>query len=91
MASSYQTKVKKYLQGEGYKVIKVISFSEAGYPDLLALKNGKSIWVECKEKNDTLKPLQKLKINELIENGFLAGAMQKGKGVIFGNLNFEVK
>lgn len=57
-----------------------------GYPDLLALKDGQSVFVECKEKHDTLKLLQAHRIDELVADGFLAGAMQDGKGLIAGDL-----
>ena len=83
MASDFQNKVKKLMQKQGYKVVKVIKFSENGYPDLLCLKNGKTVWIECKEANDTLKPLQRLKIKELNSNGFEAYCLQDGKGKIY--------
>ena len=84
MASAFQTLVKKHYEEQGYKVLKIIKLSENGYPDLMCLKNGQSIFIECKEANDTLKPLQKIRIDELIGNGFIAFAIQKGKGIIYG-------
>lgn len=84
MASKFQTKIKKELEAKGYKIVKLIRLSENGYPDLMALKDGETIFVECKEKNDTLKPLQKFRIDELINNGFEAYAIQETKGIIYG-------
>jgi hypothetical protein len=43
-----------------------------------------NLWIECKEKHDTLKPLQKLRINELIESGQDAICLQDTKGIIYG-------
>lgn len=83
MASTYQNKIKKQMEQKGYKVVSVIKLSQNGYPDLLAMKDGKCIWIECKEKNDTLKPLQKYRIDELIKNGFDAYCMQETKGQIY--------
>lgn len=83
MASSFQNKVKKQMQSKGYTVVSVIKLSANGYPDLLCLKDGQSIWIECKESNDTLKPLQKHRIDELISNGFDAYCLQDGKGKIY--------
>lgn len=83
MASSFQVKVKKQMQAKGYTVLSVIKLSANGYPDLLCLKDGRSIWIECKEKNDTLKTLQKHRIDELISNGFDAYCLQAGKGKIY--------
>ncbi|MNL74516.1 hypothetical protein D3C87_2001630 [compost metagenome] len=49
----------------------------------MGLKDGKSIFIECKEADDTLKPLQKYKIDELIKLGFDAKCIQDGKGQIY--------
>ena len=83
MASTYQNKIKKQMEQKGYKVVSVIKLSQNGYPDLLCMKDGRSVWIECKEKNDTLKPLQKYRIDELINNGFEAYCMQATKGRIY--------
>jgi Holliday junction resolvase len=79
MASAYQNKVIKEMQLKGYTVLKVIRLSSSGYPDLLCLKNGKAVWIECKEGKDTLKPLQKKRIDELISSGFTAYCLHDGK------------
>jgi hypothetical protein len=47
------------------------------------MKEGKVLWIESKEPNDTLKPLQKLRIDELRKNGFRAYCIQKNKGIIY--------
>ena len=79
MASNYQSKIIKEMEAKGYTVLKVIRLSDNGYPDLLCLNNGKAVWIECKEANDTLKPLQKKRIDELISNGFTAYCLMNGK------------
>ena len=81
--SNFQNKVKQQMQEQGYTVLKIIKLSDGGYPDLQCLKDGKSVWIECKEKNDTLKPLQKLRIDQLIEQDFEAYCLQDGKGKIY--------
>jgi Holliday junction resolvase len=83
MASKFQTKTKKELEKNGFKVLKLIRLSENGYPDLLALKDGKALFIEIKEANDTLKPLQKHRIDELRGLGFEAKCLQDGKGQIY--------
>ena len=83
MASNFQNKVKRQMEKEGYKVVSVIKLSQNGFPDLLCMKDGKCIWIECKERNDTLKPLQKYRIDELINNGFEAYCLQDTKGQIY--------
>ena len=79
MGSKFQTNTIKKLKKQGWKVLKIIRLNESGYPDLLALKQGQAIFIECKEKNDTLKPLQLFRMNELSEIGFLAFLEQDGK------------
>lgn len=83
--SVFQTKVKKEYQKNGYTVVKVVKFVDSGYPDLLAMKDGKCIWIECKEKNDKLSALQKFVIDSLIKNGFDAFCLQDTKGKIYPN------
>lgn len=58
------------MEKEGWYVVNLIKTSKNGIPDLLCLKDGKAVFIECKEKNDTVKPLQQYRINELIEMGF---------------------
>ena len=79
MASKFQTKTIKRLKAKGWKVLKVIRLNESGYPDLLCMRNGVTIWVEVKEAKDTLKPLQKFRMTELNELGFLAFLEIDGK------------
>jgi Holliday junction resolvase len=81
--SKFQTKTKKELEKNGFKVLKLIRLSENAYPDLLCLKDGKASFIEIKEANDTLKPLQRHRIDELRELGFEAKCLQDGKGQIY--------
>lgn len=84
MASKFQTKIKNELKKNGWTVLKVIKLSDNGYPDLLCMKKGeKDIWIEVKEINDTLKPLQKQRIDELISLGKIAYCIQDIKGIIY--------
>ncbi len=83
MASSFQTKIINKLKKKGWTVVSVIKLSNNGYPDILTWKEGKVLWIECKEDNDTLKPLQKMRIDELRKNGFRAYCIQKEKGIIY--------
>lgn len=77
--SKFQTKTINKLKSKGWKVLKTIRLNESGYPDLIAMKKGVTIWVECKEAKDTLKPLQEFRIKELKKNGFFACVEQDGK------------
>lgn len=84
MASKFQEKTIKEYEQTGWTVLKVIKLSDNGYPDLLCMKAGEpDTWIECKEANDTLKPLQKFRIEQLRLLGKKAFCLQDGKGVIF--------
>ncbi len=83
--SSFQSKLIKKYKSEGWIVIKTIKLSDSGYPDLFLFKNGKTIFIEVKKGNDTLKQLQKYRIDELIKQGFEAFCMHETKGKIYPN------
>jgi Holliday junction resolvase len=72
MASKHQTKVIKEMEAKGYFVINLIRTSKNGIPDLLCLKDAEAIFIECKEKTDTLKPLQEYRLKQLNDLGFKA-------------------
>lgn len=80
---SYQDKLIKEYKQDGYIVIKTIRLNDSGYPDLFLFKNAVAKFVESKEANDTLSELQKLRINQLIKQGFEAFCLQDGKGQIY--------
>ena len=84
MASKFQSKIIKEYKLKGWKVLNIIRLSENGYPDLLCIKkNEVDLWIECKELNDSLKELQKQRIDELILLGKKAICLQDTKGQIY--------
>jgi Holliday junction resolvase len=70
LESRIQTKIKKKLEAEGWLVIKLIRTSVNGVPDILALKNGKAIFIEVKQPTGKISEVQKLRIKQLQEQGF---------------------
>lgn len=80
---SYQKEIIKTYEKEGYLVLKTIRLNHSGYPDVIAFKDGKVIFIEVKEETDTLKPLQKKRIDDLKKQGFNAFCVQKNKGIIY--------
>jgi len=84
MASKFQSKIIKEYKSKGYTVLNIMKLSNSGYPDLLCIKaHSIDIWIECKEVNDTLKELQKQRIDELNSLGKIAFCLQDTKGVIY--------
>tara|TARA_R110002020_G_scaffold334555_2_gene549788 strand:+ start:6637 stop:6882 length:246 start_codon:yes stop_codon:yes gene_type:complete len=80
---TFQEKTIKQYEDKGYTVLKTIRLNKSGFPDLLCMKKGKSTWIECKEERDTLKPLQKHRIDQLRLDGFDAFCLQDKKGKIY--------
>lgn len=77
MASKFQNKTIKQYEKLGYFVIKLGITNKVGIADLLCLKaNEIPLFIEIKEKGDTVKPLQDYRRRELIELGFNAIILQ---------------
>jgi Holliday junction resolvase len=64
-----QSKIKRKLQERGWYVTKLIKTSTNGIPDLLAIKNGKAMFIEVKREQGKLSTLQELRIDELRQSG----------------------
>jgi Holliday junction resolvase len=60
-----QTKIIKRLKKDGFIVIKLIKASPNGYPDLIAVKENETIFIEVKKPKGVLSELQKVRIKEL--------------------------
>jgi len=65
-----QTKLKKSWQKKSYFVINLIMITPIGLPDLIALKPNHVVFIESKEKLDSLSPLQKIVLSKLTRLGF---------------------
>lgn len=70
LESARQTQIKKKLQEDGWIVIKLIKTSLTGIPDILALKDGKAMFVEVKQPKGVISPIQHHVIETLRINGF---------------------
>jgi len=64
-----QKKITTKLEQEGYFVLKIIKANKNGYPDLIAIKNNITTFVEVKQPNGRLSELQKVRIQELRSKG----------------------
>lgn len=71
LESKIQAKIIKRFTDGGYMVIKLIKTSKNGIPDLMALKDGKVLFVEVKRPLlGKLSKVQEYRIKELKEYGF---------------------
>jgi Holliday junction resolvase-like predicted endonuclease len=80
---TFQSRFIKEKEKEGYLVLKTIRLNKTGFPDIILLKKNICIFVELKEGKDTLKPLQKLRIDELRAQGFDAYCLHETNGKIY--------
>ena len=60
-----QSKIIKKLKEKGYFVIKLIKTNVNGIPDLIAVKENETIFIEVKRPDGVLSELQKVRIKEL--------------------------
>ena len=70
--ATYQKKLIKELEAEGYYVLKLIKTNKNGIPDLVALKPDDVKFIEVKGKLTKVSELQKYRIKELKKLGFYA-------------------
>jgi len=61
--------INKYLKDEGWFQVNLIHTSINGIPDRLIFKGGRYIWIEIKEPNGRLSPIQEYRIEQMIKQG----------------------
>lgn len=59
LESELQSKIIKKLTLNGYFVVKIIQTNRNGWPDLQAVKDGKTIYIEVKREGEKPDQLQK--------------------------------
>ena len=70
-----QSKIIERLESQGWIVVKTITLSKSGYPDVFAFRNKEAIFIEVKAKNGKCSELQKHRISELKREGFRAAVI----------------
>jgi len=85
-----QTKIIKALESKGFLVLKTIRLNKAGYPDVFAFGLHNDVFIEVKEGRDTLKPLQRKRIDELNKLGKIAFCYHTDKIIYPDNITFEI-
>ena len=64
-----QKKITTQLEREGYLVLKIIKCNKSGYPDLIAVKENDTLFVEVKRPKGKLSELQKVRIEDMKKRG----------------------
>ena len=80
--SIIQREIIRHLEGEGWFVLKLIQTNKNGIPDLLAIRQGETIFVEVKRAGAKAKPLQEYRMKEIHLHGvnsFVAHSIEEVK------------
>jgi Holliday junction resolvase len=77
LESDIQAKIVKQLKLKGWDVLRLKCMNEAGWPDLLALKDKQIMFIEVKRPWQLPTKLQEHKINELRNKGYTVLVMDK--------------
>lgn len=72
LESTIQSNIIKKLTNNGWLIIKVIKCNLNGIPDLVCLKDGRTVFIEVKSEKGKPSELQKFRIKQLKELGFEA-------------------
>jgi len=78
-----QKKITDQLTNDGWFVIKLMKTSINGIPDLMALKNGTTKFVEVKKPRGVISEIQKYRIKQLRKQGFEAVVMDGIDSIIY--------
>jgi Holliday junction resolvase len=82
MESKIQASIKARFERGGWMVVKLIQTNCNGIPDLMCLKNGKTIFIEVKQPGREPTELQKYRHAELIKQGFQVYVLTSEKDII---------
>ena len=82
MESKIQSNIRARFERAGWMVVKLIQTNCNGIPDLMCLKNGKTIFIEVKQPGREATELQKYRHAELIKQGFTVHVMTSEKDII---------
>ena len=78
-----QKKITDQLTNDGWLVIKLMKTSINGIPDLMALRNGKTKFIEVKKPRGIISEIQKYRIKQLRKQGFEAVVMDGIDSIIY--------
>ena len=67
--STIQNAIQKHLKKNGWFTVKIIMASKNGIPDVVAIKDGRVIFLEIKNEIGRLSEIQKYRIEELKSYG----------------------
>lgn len=69
LESAIQAAIRSELQGRGWLVTKCGAMSVNGWPDLVAIRGGRTVWIEVKRPGGVLSAIQMHRHNEMRKAG----------------------
>jgi len=78
-----QKKITDQLTNDGWFVIKLMKTSINGIPDLMALRNGTTKFIEVKKPGGIISEIQKYRIKQLRKQGFETVVMDGIDSIIY--------
>ena len=69
LESAIQAAIRSELQGRGWLVVKCGAMSVNGWPDLVAIRGGRTVWIEVKRPGGVLSAIQMHRHNEMRKAG----------------------
>jgi Holliday junction resolvase len=82
MEFKIQANIKARFERAGWLVVKLLQTNCNGIPDLMCLKNGKTVFIEVKQPGREATELQKYRHAELISQGFTVHVITSEKDII---------
>ena len=70
LESKIQAQIITKLKKAGWLVMRAITISESGYPDLFCFRKGWVVFIEVKRPGQKLRKIQEYRKRQLEENGF---------------------
>jgi Holliday junction resolvase len=77
--AKFQSKVIKDLENAGWYSIKLIKTNKNGIPDIVAIREDRTLFLEIKSKIGKTSPLQDYRIKELRDLGIEAEVLTEGE------------
>lgn len=69
LEAQIQNQIRDYLRSDGWLVVKCMAMSQPGWPDLLAIKDGRHLHIEVKRPGGRVSPLQTARHAEIRKHG----------------------
>jgi archaeal holliday junction resolvase (hjc) len=70
LESDVQRRLIKELEERGWMAVKIVLCNMNGFPDIMALKDGRTVFIEVKRAGERPRPLQEFRHRKLREQGF---------------------